>query len=196
MTTLSVYDMGEFEKFYNIALRFLSYRPRSEKEVRDHLNIKYQISKIKNKRVEKNELGIQSIIDKVIQKLKEQKFINDEEFGKWWVEQRTTFKPRSLRLIKTELRQKGISNEVVDKMIYDLRPARSAGGFKNYDLEEAKKLIEKRIKRFRNPLRCEASKFGMTNEVVYQKLGSYLARRGFDWETIKKSIDEVLEKRV
>ena len=38
--------MEDFEKFYNLALRFLSYRPRSEKEVRDRLKIKNQISKI------------------------------------------------------------------------------------------------------------------------------------------------------
>ena len=54
--------MGDFEKFYNIALRFLAYRPRSEKEVRDYLTRK------------KNE---SSIIERVIVKLREQKFVDD-----------------------------------------------------------------------------------------------------------------------
>ena len=36
--------MDEFEKFYNKALKFLSYRPRSEKEIRDKLR------RVKNKK--------------------------------------------------------------------------------------------------------------------------------------------------
>lgn len=152
------------DKFYNIALRFLSFRPRSEKEIRDNF---------KRKKV-----GSQ-IIEKIVAKLKEQRFLNDEEFVKWWIEQRTAFKPRGLRLTKMELLSKGISNEIIDKMIYDLR-------FKNYDLERAKTLVEKRIERFRN----------LPKQDVYQKLGSYLARRGFAWETIKQSIDEAMEKNV
>jgi regulatory protein len=149
--------MGDFEKFYNIALRFLSYRPRSEKEVKD---------KLKRKKID------QTMIDRVINKLKEQKFINDEEFAKWWIEQRTNFKPRSLRLIKIELRQKGIEQDLIDSLINDLR-------LMNNDLEQAKKLIEKRIERFRD----------LSKQEIYQKLGSYLARRGFDWDIIKQVID-------
>ena len=66
-------------------MRFLSYRPRSEKEVKEKLKIKYQKSNIKD---------LTLIIDKVIQKLKEKKFINDNEFAKGWIENRLRFKPR------------------------------------------------------------------------------------------------------
>lgn len=154
--------MDVFEKFYNKALRFLSYRPRSEKEIRD---------KLKSKKVDL------SIVEQIVQKLKEQNFINDEEFARWWVEQRTTFKPRSLKLIKIELRQKGLTADLIDKTIYDLR-------FKNYDdLELARKLVEKRIKRYRN----------LSTEEIYQKVGRFLAQKGFNWEVIKQSIDGVLK---
>lgn len=152
------------EEIYNTALLFLSFRPRSEKEVRDNL---------RKKKVNP------PLIEKIIAKLKEKKFLNDEEFVKWWIEQRTTFNPRSLRLTKIELLHKGVSNEVIDKMIYDLR-------FKNYDLERAKTLVEKRLERFK----------GLPKQEVYQKLGSYLARRGFGWETIKDSIDEMVSNGV
>ena len=168
--------MNDFEKFYNSSLRFLSYRPRSEKEIRDNLVRKSRGARSGSARKKIDP----TMIDRVINKLKEQKFINDEEFAKWWIEQRTSFRPRSLRLIKIELRQKGISNEIIDKMIYDLRLMID-------DLEQAKKLVEKRIRRFRN-------KFGMTREEMNQKLGGFLARRGFDWDTIKQSIDELVFK--
>ena len=74
--------MEEFEKFYNQALRFLSYRPRSEKEVRNKLKIKSEKLKIEDSTV---------TIDKIIQKLKEYNFINDLEFAKKWVEERLRF---------------------------------------------------------------------------------------------------------
>ncbi len=162
---------SDFEELYNKALRFLSHRPRSEKEIRDRLKIKYKKLNIKN---------LESIIDNVITELKEQKFIDDEEFARWWIEQRTRFKPRSLKLIKIELRQKGISQELQEKVINDL------GLMINDDLEQAKRLVEKRIKRFRN-------KFGMTREEIYQKLGRFLASKGFDWDTIKKAISHALK---
>lgn len=156
--------MGEFEKFYNKALKFLSYRPRSEKEIREKL-----ISK----------KAPEIIIKKVITKLREQNFVNDDEFTRWWIEQRSTFKPRSLRLIKLELKRKGISEEQIESEILN-----HESGIKT-DLDQAKKLVEKRITRFRN-------KFGMTREKIYQKLGRFLASKGFDWDTIKQAIDEEL----
>ena len=91
-----------FDELYNRALRFLSYRPRSEQEVIKNL--------LKKKAPE-------DIISKIISKLKENNFINDEEFVKWWAEQRIELKPRSLRLIKIELRQKGISEEIITQAI-------------------------------------------------------------------------------
>lgn len=158
------------DKFYNLALRFLSYRPRSEKEVRDKLKIKYRKSNLKD---------LELIIGKVVQKLKDKKFINDEEFAKGWVESRLRFKPRSLRLIKIELKQKGIDIETIDKMIND-------EGLMINDLENAKKLAEKKLERLKN----------LSREEIYQRLGRYLASKGFGWDTIKKTIDEVLKKGV
>ena len=112
--------MDDFEKFYNSSLKFLSYRPRSEKEVRNKLK-----TLIKRHSGEQSEFRIDSgvanapendraetVIEKIISKLKKQNFINDEEFAKGWIENRIRFKPRSLRLIKLELKQKGISEEI------------------------------------------------------------------------------------
>ena len=157
--------MQDFEKFYNLALRFLSYRPRSEKEVRDRLKIKYKKSNLKD---------LKLIIDRVIERLKKHKFINDEEFAKWWIESRLRFKPRSLRLIKLELKQKGIDSETINKIINDK-------GLMINDLEQAKKLVEKRIVRLK----------GLDKQKVYEKLGRFLASKGFNWDTIKKTIDPI-----
>jgi len=188
--------MDDFKRFYNSSLRFLSYRPRSEKEVRDKLKALINRHSGEEERRLQNLLRTErngrdsghgqnddreSIIEKIIIKLKEQKFINDEEFAKWWIESRTRFKPRSLRLIKLELRQKGISEELIESGIKNQELGIES------DLEQAKRLVKKKISRFRN-------EFGMTREEIYQKLGRYLASKGFDWDTIKQSIDELLFK--
>lgn len=119
------------------------------------------------------------IIDKIIAKLKEKRFINDEEFARMFLESRLRFKPRSERLIKLELKQKGIDPETIEKMINDK-------GLMINDLESAKKLVEKRIARVK----------GLPKQEIYEKLGRYLASKGFDWDTVKKSIDEILDNRV
>jgi len=155
--------MDEFEKFLNSALRFLSYRPRSEKEVADNL---------------KKKKASDSIVQLVIKKLKEQRFLNDREFAKWWIEQRTVVKPTGLRLIKIELKRKGIDKELIDEIIQE-----SEHLVRN-ELEMARTLVQKRIDKLKN----------LDRQKIYQKLGGFLSRRGFDYDTIKKSIDEFISK--
>lgn len=170
------------DKFYNLALRFLSYRTRSEKEVRDRLQLKIQNSKVKTTTQNSK------LIDSIIEKLKEKKFINDEEFARMFLENRLRFKPRSLRVIKLELRQKGIAQELIESGIKNQELGVES------DLESAKKLVEKKMGRFRNPF--GKLRIGMTRNEIYQKLGRYLASKGFNWDIIKKSIDGILDKGV
>ncbi|OGH70990.1 MAG: hypothetical protein A2396_02760 [Candidatus Levybacteria bacterium RIFOXYB1_FULL_40_17] len=146
-----------FERYHDLALRFLSYRPRSEKEVIDYL---------KKKRIH------ESIIDRIIKSLKEKKFLNDIEFAEWWIEQRTGSRPKSLRIIKLELRNKGIGRDIVDGL--------SEKVDKNLDEKSALKLLDKHIKRFEK----------LSTKEVYRKLFQLLARRGFDFDLIKKVIDK------
>ena len=163
--------MGDFERFYNLALRFLSYRPRSEKEVRFKLKVQSEKLKVEDST---------RIIDNVIQKLKEKKFINDEEFARLFMENRLRFRPRSINLIKRELLFKGVDREIIDAQISNFQFPISN------ELENAQNLIEKKIERYRN----------LPKQEIYQKLGRYLASKGFSWDTIKKSIDETLDKGV
>ena len=147
-----------FDKFFNSSLRFLSYRSRSEKEVRDNL--------LKKK-------APQEIIESVITKLKEHKFLNDKEFAEWFIKSRTASRPKAARIIKMELKKKGISQEIIDDLPSTID-----------DLDSAKKLIEKKFEKYKS----------LEKKEVYNKLGGFLARRGFDWDTIKKAIDEEITK--
>lgn len=149
------------EREYNRALRFLSYRPRSEKEITDFLNRK------------KVQL---SIISKILQKLKQINLVNDEEFAKWWIEQRTGSKPRGWRLIKMELRRKGISEEIIE--------VQSSKSKVQSEGELARIALNKKLKSLKQ----------LSPEQFRQKVGAFLLRRGFDFETAKGVIDEIFEK--
>lgn len=155
--------MELFEKYYTHALKFLSYRPRSEKELRDSL--------IKRKAPDE-------IIQTIFKLLKEQKFLSDEDFTKWWIEQRSSFKPRSKRVISMELKQKGISQELITKYLVENEESSVN------DLEQALRLIQKKSKRYEH----------LDREELYQKLGGALARKGFSWDVIKRAIDLSLKK--
>ncbi|MCL4353865.1 RecX family transcriptional regulator [Patescibacteria group bacterium] len=148
--------MDDFEKSYNRVLHFLSFRPRSEKEIKDYLN---------KKKVEP------SIVEKVINNLKEHRFINDIEFASWWIDQRTRVKPRAWKIIQYELKQKGINEEIIQNS--KLRTQN--------DLESAKILVQKKSLRYMNLPKQEA----------YQKLGRFLASKGFDWGVIKKALSNI-----
>ena len=89
---------SEFGMLYNFALNFLSFRPRSEWEVRFHLG-----KKTKD----------QGLIDKVIEKLVTIKQIDDESFSKWFLDQRNAFRPKGKMVLELELRKKGISTEII-----------------------------------------------------------------------------------
>lgn len=153
--------MDDFERLYNKALRFLSYRARSEKEIRE--------------RLQKAKAPIETI-DKIIVKLKEYNFLNDVEFAKSWIENRIKLNPRSLKVIKMELRQKGISEEIIENLEFKV----------DCDKELAKKLSEKKAEKMK----------GLSKEEIQKKLYGYLTRRGFNYETIKRSVDEILRKGV
>ena len=98
-----------------------------------------------------------------------------------FLENRLRFKPRSSRLIQMELKQKGIDPDFIEKLINDLKTINP-----DSDLEQAKKLVEKRIERLKN----------LKKQEIYEKLGRYLVSKGFNWDIIKKSIDAVLDKGV
>jgi len=149
---------NEFQKLLNRALRLISRRPRSEKEIRDYLRRKKSPPKL---------------IEEVIKKLKKLKQINDLEFARWWVEQRSTFRPRGKFGLTMELRQKGIDKTIIEKSINKVD-----------ELPLATKLAQKKLRVYKNLPRQE----------FYQKMSAYLARRGFSWEIIKKVVAKFLEK--
>jgi regulatory protein len=109
------------------ALKFLSYRMRSERELRDKLK--------------KKEFA-QNLIDEVVKDLKRVNLIDDYEFASAFVRDRISNNPRGKILLKQELWKKGIKKEIIEKALKEY--------FKdeNEELILAKELLRKRKKRY------------------------------------------------
>jgi len=150
-----------YRKYLDRALHFLSFRSRSEKEVRDNL-LKKDAS---------NET-----IEQIISWLKDHNFLDDKDFARRFIEQRIKLRPRGMRVIKMELKQKGISQEIIEEIT-----AENEGEVDN-ELAMAKRIVEKKIMKYK----------GLEKREIYQKLGAHLASKGFNWDIIKRSIDEYL----
>jgi regulatory protein len=140
------------------ALVFLGYRPRSEKEVRDRLRRGgYE----------------QDAIEHAIARLHEWRYLDDADFARRWVENRTAHRPRGRRLLQQELRHKGIDGEIARDAIDDA------------ELDEtgaAEALARRRL----------PSYAGDEPAAIRRRLGAYLARRGYGYDVIRVALDRAL----
>jgi regulatory protein len=78
------------------ALRFLSYRARSEAEVRRRLLRRYPAE----------------MVEAVVVQLREQQLLDDTAFARQWRNNRERHRPRASRLVQQELQRMGVSAEV------------------------------------------------------------------------------------
>jgi regulatory protein len=81
-------------------LRLLSYRPRSERELRDRLA---------RKGFARDAVGA------ALARLRELGYLDDAAFASFWIESRQTYRPGARRLVAAELRQLGVGREVADE---------------------------------------------------------------------------------
>ena len=161
---------NEAGKLFDASLRFLSYRPRSEKEVKDFLVKK--ITRIEN--IKFYQASQSPVISQIIIRLKKQSFLNDEEFANWWVKARTGSQPKGPYVIRKELLNKGVDKEIIEKAISKVTNQTELG----------RNVIEKKIKTWKK----------LTNLELKKKVYEHLARRGFDSKTINEVIAQILKK--
>ncbi len=136
------------ERAYQQALLFLSYRARSTAEIRQNLR--------------RHKLPPE-IIEQTIERLRAEKLADDDQFAKAWVENRSTFRPRSRRALAVELRQKGIPDEAVRSALTGV--------------DEDALAYEAALKRARRLEALEWNEFRT-------RLGEFLARRGFSYSVV------------
>jgi regulatory protein len=148
-----------FHRCLNVATHYLGYRPRSEFEVRERLQ---------RRGFDDNTIGV------VITRLKEQRLVDDMEFARFWKENRDSFSPRSQWLTRLELKQKGVTDDIIEEVVGTIDDGDSAY---RAALSKARRLSRSDYQDFRH------------------RLGEYLKRRGFGYGVINLTVERVWEER-
>jgi regulatory protein len=138
------------------ALGFINYRPRTESEVS---------KKLSGLGYDDNEIEI------VINRLREIGALSDDRFAQMWIENRTTFRPRSQKMLKMELRNKKVAEEIIQQALAEAENdevlALDAGN------RYAKRLVHLDGNDFR------------------KKLSAFLARRGFSYGIVIPVVNKI-----
>lgn len=94
-------DSSSLQDCLNAVYRYLSYRPRSEGEIKQWLR----------RRGFAGETA-----ETVMAKLREQNLSDDLVFARFWKDNRLSFRPKSKRLIEKELRDKKVATEIIEQV--------------------------------------------------------------------------------
>ncbi|MCB9461694.1 MAG: RecX family transcriptional regulator [Anaerolineaceae bacterium] len=147
----------EIVRTYDQAIKLLARRPYSTQEVQKKLNRKDRPSEV---------------VDAAIHRLEQYGYLDDRAFARYWVENRTRFKPRGRQALRYELMQKGISSSVIDEVLDE----------HHEEDNSAYRAAESHARRFR----------GTPKEIFRQKVGSFLQRRGFNYSTSNAAIQQLI----
>lgn len=143
----------------NILLHQLSRSMKTELQLRQVL--------------EKREIPSE-IADRVLMRFTEAQLIDDSAYAKAFVASRIACGGKARSVIRRELRQKGVSDDLANQALEGLD--------KETESELALSLARKRLSALRN----------YDREIKLRRLQGFLARRGFDSEIIRRTLSEVM----
>lgn len=142
------------ESAYDAAVRYLGPRPRSVLEVRRHLA---------KKRYDEREVA------EAIGRLRDQGYVDDAAFARYWLEQRDRYRPKGPYALRSELRAKGVTRDVIDSALADTAEGRN-------EAVSALAALQPRLARWRE----------LSERERKAKAQSFLAQRGFSFEAIEE----------
>ncbi len=161
---LEILNKDLFVKLYYAAIKQIASRPRTLREMQTYLK-----SKIKKLLLEENMQD--KILDDIINKLIDEKYLDDSQFAKWLIDNRLSFKGKGRAELEAELYAKGVAREVINDVL-------SNQDFSSIEVEIIKKDALK--------------KFHVTNmpkdRKLALKISSYFLRRGFGYDKIKAAL--------
>lgn len=145
-------------KAKNKALNILSKADQSEKKIKEKLSSEFE----------------EDTIDKVIDFLKRNNFINDEILAQKIVNTNINLNKCGKNKIKQNLYIKGIDKNSIDDALSEIDD--------NIEYENAMYLAKKRYNRIKNE----------DKRKIYQKISQHLAYKGFNYDIIKRVLNKLL----
>lgn len=119
----------------------------------------------------------EAVLGEVVARLRRSGLVDDEAFARYWVENRAQFRPKARRALKAELRQKGLTGDQAEAAL-DAAPASDDDAAYQAAAAHARRLAK------------------LPRPDFFRKLGGFLARRGFDYDTIRATVERVWREAV
>lgn len=141
------------------AAHFLSYRPRSAQELRRSLAEK-EIAP--------------AVIDAAIERLAAMGYVDDAAFARFWVENRSQFRPLSKKALRFELRQKGVDEGIIQDVLAE-----------SDEQQQAYQAASGQARKLR----------GLSRRDFRLRLSAFLRRRGFSPDTTRDVVDRLCAER-
>ncbi|KGG81318.1 regulatory protein RecX [Caloranaerobacter azorensis] len=114
------------------------------------------------------------IVDSVIEILRDYKMIDDEEYAKSYVRNKLNSNKYGKKRIVFELTKRKISEDIINRVISEIEDEKI--------YENAVYLAKKKLKSMKDK----------NKDKIYQKLYQHLAYKGYDYEIIRKVVNDVL----
>lgn len=159
---------SEFGKLYQRTLEWTMSRPHSVREAQDYLKRRQLKRRQLNRQRERDQVKLLPEIDSevaelVIKRLVEKKYLDDQKFAEYYVENRYQRKGISQKRLRMEMRNKGVDSGIIEAALEKIP--------RDEDEEIAKVIAKKRRK--------------------YDdfKLVNYLVRQGFSFQKAKEAVD-------
>lgn len=150
----------ERQRAYVEGLRYLERKPRTAQEMA--------------RRLREKEIG-ETIIAEVLQRLQQERFIDDPLYAKQWAEQRITNQRKGKLWIRQELREKGIDKSLIAEALENISPEE--------ELESALQTGRKKWNMIRGDMNDKR-----------RKTGAFLMRRGFPGEVVRQVLNTLREE--
>lgn len=152
-----------YMKLYQKALNYLSYALRSEQEVRQTLY----------KSLEDPDESQLQLVEKIVFRLKNERYINDEQFVKSFIQHNFATVKKGPHALKQQLLKKGIAMPLIDSQLRDLDETVTHDNA----LIVAQKYLDKQKK--------------SSQKAMYEKTRAYLVQRGYSFSIINRVLTQV-----
>jgi regulatory protein len=150
----------ERQRTYVQSLRFLEFKQRTRHELRQKLKQKEFAA---------------PIIEEVLDRLEQEKLVDDDLFAKEWTRQRMEGQRKGKLWIRQELRQKGITNELIAEVLDDVSA--------DAEFDTALTAGRKKWKQVRGDVQEKK-----------RKTFPFLMRRGFSMDLVRRVVNRLIEE--
>ena len=147
----------EADRARGAALRLLTLKSRSVSEMRERLCRRFD----------------DETVEVAVNRLVAEGLLNDGDFAQQWRQSRERHKPRSPGMIRRELAQRGVADELIDQALEGFDPLEAA---------------------YRAVSRYAARQAKNDRSTFDRRVGAFLSRRGFESRVIRQTLHRLCDE--